>query len=153
MFTRPLNVSRGQRVAHPAEQGPEIDPVFVSVDEDGVPFFPPRDRTPFQILRGLAEGEERRWKLVVDARVVAIFADSEGVHVRDCHTGDVKTVQPQAIGGRVQEFESASRGLAQLDWPRKRKEVEPDNRARLWNLGFTSRGECAARQNEELADE
>lgn len=83
-----------------------------------------RNRTPFEIFRGLAAGEERRWTLIVDARVVAVVADREGLHLGDRFTGEVKTVQPPGDWRLWAEYESASSGRAQLVWSRARKDVE-----------------------------
>jgi hypothetical protein len=111
-----------------------------------------RNRTPFEILRGLAEGEERRWKLVVDARVLAVVADREGVHLADRLTGEVQTVRPPGDWRLWAEYESASSGRAQLVWSRSRKDAR-DRRCWLWNSVLASRGDSSARSNEELADE
>ena len=112
-----------------------------------------RNRTPFEILRALGEGESRRWKLVVDARVVAVVADREGVHLADRRTGEVKTVQPPGDWQLWAEYESASKGRAQLVWSRTRDKLEHSERGRLWNLVLASRGDSADRSNEEVADE
>ncbi|OKH79338.1 hypothetical protein EB75_24950 [Mycobacterium sp. ST-F2] len=111
-----------------------------------------RNRTPFEILRSLAAGEQRRWKLIVDARVVAVVADREGVHLAERLTGEVKTIRPPGDWRLWAEYESASSGRAQLVWSRTRRDDE-SHRQRLWNVVLASRGDSAERSNEELADE
>ncbi|MGB5113101.1 MAG: hypothetical protein WBO08_16395 [Mycobacterium sp.] len=111
-----------------------------------------RNRTPFEILSALAAGEERRWKLILDARVVAVVADREGVHLGDRVTGEVKTVKPPGDWRLWAEYESASSGRAQLVWSRTRKDAEGRRRT-LWNAVLAARGGSAERSNEELADQ
>lgn len=111
-----------------------------------------RNRTPFEILRSLAAGEQRRWKLIVDARVVAVVADRKGVHLAERLTGEVKTIRPPGDWQLWAEYESASSGRAQLVWSRTRKDAE-SHRERLWNVVLASRGDSAERSNEDLADE
>jgi hypothetical protein len=111
-----------------------------------------RNRTPFEILHSLAAGDERRWKLIVDTRVVTVVADHEGVHLGDRITGEVRTVRPPGDWRLWAEYESASSGRAQLVWSRTRKDAE-GRRQRLWNVVLASRGDSAERSNEELADE
>lgn len=111
-----------------------------------------RNRTPFEILRALSAGKERRWKLVVDRRVVAVVADREGIHLADRLSGEVKTVQPPGDWRLWAEYESASAGRAQLVWSRTRKDAE-SHRQELWNLVLRSRGDSAEKSNEDLANE
>ena len=88
----------------------------------------------------------------MDARVVAVVADREGVHLADRRTGEVATVQPPGDWRLWAEYESASMGRAQLVWSRNRKQSE-DDRSRLWALVLASRGNTTDRTDAELADE
>ncbi len=112
-----------------------------------------RNRTPFEVLRSLTEDPEtRRWRLVVTADVGAVVADAEGIHLVDVDTGEVKTVQPPGDWRVWNEYESASKGRAQLVWSRSRKEPM-EARHQLWNVVLAARGVTSQMTNEELADE
>ena len=112
-----------------------------------------RNRTPFEVLRNLTEDPEtRRWRLVVPTEVGAVVADAKGIHLVDVNTGEVKTVQPPGDWRIWSEYESASRGRAQLVWSRSRKELR-EERHRLWNVVLAARGASSEMTNEELADE
>jgi hypothetical protein len=74
-----------------------------------------RNRTPFEVLRSLTEDPQtRRWRLVVTADVGTVVADAEGIHLVDVDTGEVKTAQPPGDWRVWNEYESASKGRAQL---------------------------------------
>lgn len=132
--------------------GMEIAAGVVSKEGKALNSRAARNRTPFEILGDLADGEKRRWKLVIDSRVVAVVADRDGVHLADRRTGEVTTVQPPGDWRLWAEYESASMGRAQLVWSRGRRDAE-DDRGQLWNRVLSSRGDSTQRSNEELADE
>ena len=90
--------------------------------------------------------------MVVPTDVGAVVADAQGVHLVDVNTGKVKTVQPPGDWRIWSEYESASKGRAQLVWSRSRREPT-EERHQLWNVVLAARGASSEMTNEELADE
>lgn len=112
-----------------------------------------RNRAPFEILRSIGEDAGlKRWRLPVGPRVGLVVSEGTAVHLVDRSTGEVETINPPGEWGIWAEYESASKGRAQLVWSRARRNpVEP--RHRLWNRVLEARGESAEQTDEAIADE
>lgn len=110
-----------------------------------------RNRTPFEILAGLAESLDARGFGVRTPRRWSVTPNGNGDWaVLDLDTGEVTAVTPPGEWRIWHEWEQASKGRRQILWSRRRRDPTAA-REELWNALLNMRGSTARESDEALA--
>jgi hypothetical protein len=110
-----------------------------------------RNRTPFEILAGLAESLDARGFGVRTPRRWAVTPAGNGDWaVLDLDTGEVTAVSPPGEWRIWHEWEQESKGRRQILWSRRRR-LPASPREELWNALLDMRGSTAEESDEAVA--
>jgi hypothetical protein len=110
-----------------------------------------RNRTPFEVLAGLAASVDARGFGVRTPRRWSVVEAGDGDWaVIDTDTGEVLAVTPPGEWAIWHEWEQASKGRRQIMWSRERKNACSD-REYLWNSLLAARGVTAEESDEDVA--
>ncbi len=110
-----------------------------------------RNRSPFELLAGLADSLDARGFGVRTPRRWSVRPAGHGDWaVLDLDTGDVTAVTPPGEWRVWHEWEQASKGRRQITWSRRRG-VSVSGRDELWNALLDTRGASADESDEDLA--
>lgn len=110
-----------------------------------------RNRTPFQLLSGLAASVDARGFGVRTPRHWSVKDAGDGDWVViDLDTGEVLNVTPPGEWRLWHEWEQASKGRRQILWSRRR--LDPaSSRELMWNALLDTRGESSEQSDEAVA--
>ncbi len=111
-----------------------------------------RNRTPFEVLAGLADSLDARGFGIRTPRRWSVTPAGDGDWaVLDHDTGEVTAVTPPGEWRIWHEWEQASKGRRQIFWSRRRQRPVSD-REELWNELLATRGASAEESDEALSD-
>jgi hypothetical protein len=110
-----------------------------------------RNRTPFEILAGLANSlDAKGFGVRTPRRWSVIPAGNGNWAVVDLDTGEAMSVTPPGEWRIWHEWEQASKGRRQIQWSRRRVRPASD-REELWNALLDARGRSAEESDEVVA--
>ena len=110
-----------------------------------------RNRTPFELLSGLAESVDARGFGVRTPKHWSVKDAGNGDWaIIDGDTGEVLNVTPPGEWRLWHEWEQASKGRRQILWSRRRANPS-SSRETMWNALLDARGDSSDQSDEELA--